>query len=87
MIPYIDRDILKNFFATLFVLLAFIQIGFFVAVLLQFHGFIFGGEESKLGWVIMYYIFTIPRQVAYTFPVCTAMSILWVFSVKARTNE
>lgn len=87
MIPYIDRDILKNFFATLFVLLAFLKVGFFVAVLLQFHSFIFGGEESKLGWVILYYIFTIPRQVAYTFPVCTAMSILWVFSLKARTNE
>lgn len=87
MIPYIDRDILKSFFATLFVLLAFLQVGFFVAVLLQFHSFIFGTGESKLGWVIMYYIFTVPRQVAYTIPVCTAMSILWVFSVKARNNE
>lgn len=87
MIPYIDRDIIKNFLVTLVALLAFLQIGFIVSVLLQFLNFIFGEEESKLGWVILYYIFTIPRQVAYTFPVCSAMAILWVFTIKARQNE
>lgn len=87
MIPYIDRDIIRNFLLTLAALLIFLQVGFVVSVLLQFLNFIFGEGESKLGWVVLYYIFTIPRQVAYTFPVCSAMAILWVFTLKARHNE
>lgn len=87
MIPYIDRDILRNLLVTLGALLLFLQIGFLVSELLKFARYIFGEGESRLGWVLLYYVFTIPRQIGYTVPVCMAVSVLWVLRQKARQNE
>lgn len=87
MIPYIDRDFIRFFVVSFLILAAFVQIGYLVSVLLEMYQFAFGAGGSKLGWVLLYYIITVPRQAAYTIPVGTAVAILWVCTVKARHNE
>lgn len=87
MIPYLDRDFIRTFMLAFAALLALVQIGYLVAVLLEMSGYIFAGGQSKLGWVFLYYICTIPRQTAFTIPLATAVSVLWVFTTKARKNE
>ncbi len=87
MIPYLDRDLLRAFFLSFLTILSFVLLGYFVAVILEKNRFIFGGEESKLGWVLLYYIATLPRQASFTIPVATALAVLFVYTVKARQNE
>lgn len=87
MLGYIDRDLIRAFLLTFITLAAFVQIGYFVSVLLEQSAYIFGTGESKLGWILLYYVTSIPRQAAYTFPVATAVSVLWVYTMKARQNE
>jgi len=87
MIPYLDRDLLRSFLLTFFVLMAFIQVGYLVSVLLENSSYIFGADESKLGWVLLYYAVTIPRQASYAIPVVTSVSLLWVYTQKSRQNE
>jgi lipopolysaccharide export system permease protein len=87
MSTYLDRDLIRSLFNTLLIILGFIQIGYLVSVFLQMSSYIFASESSKLGWVFLYYLATIPRQMAFTIPVTTGVSILWVFTIKARQNE
>ncbi len=87
MFSYIDRDLIRSFILAFLVVVAFVQIGYLVSIILQMASDIFAGGESKLGWLMLYYLFSVPRQFAYTIPVGTAMSVLWVYTVKARQNE
>lgn len=87
MIPYVDRDLLKTF-ATVFVfLMLFIQIGIFVSFLMNMYSDIFGGSETKVFWFLLFYVFSLPRQLANTVPVATAVSVLVLYTMKARSNE
>jgi lipopolysaccharide export system permease protein len=87
MIPYIDRDLIRSFFLTFIVMICFVQVGVFVYTLLDQYESALSSEESKLGWILLYFLFTLPRQIVFTFPVATAVSVLWTFMVKARQNE
>lgn len=87
MLTYGDRDLIRHFLLTFLVLLAFVQVGYLVSVLLDKSPYLFGGDDNKIGWVLLYYVVSIPRQAAYIIPVATAVSILWVYTVKARQNE
>lgn len=87
MIPYVDRDLIRTFLITFGVMILFSQIGIFIYTLLNQYRYAFAGEESKLGWVLLYFVFSMPRQMVYTFPVATAVSVLWTYTVKARQNE
>lgn len=85
MIPYVDRDLIRSFFQAFLTIAAFVLVGYFVSVLLDQYRFMFTG--SKFKWVMYYFIITVPRQASYIIPVGTAVSILWVYTVKARHNE
>ncbi len=87
MIPYIDRDLIRSYLMTFITLLAFVLIGYFVSVILEKSRYLFAGDTAKIGWILMYYISSIPRQIVYAIPFATAVSILWVYTVKARQNE
>lgn len=87
MIPYLDRDLIRAFLLTFLTIAAFVQVGYFVSVLLEQSDYLFGAGESKLGWVLLFYVTTIPRQAAFTIPVATAVSVLWIYTTKARNNE
>lgn len=87
MIPYVDRDLLRTFFIAFITLLIFVQVGYLVSVLLENSQYIMGDGGRKFGWLMLYYLLSIPRQVSYAIPVGTAACILWVFTMKARTNE
>ncbi|MCC6546401.1 LptF/LptG family permease [Candidatus Sumerlaeota bacterium] len=85
MIPYVDRDLIRSFFQAFLTITAFVLVGYFVSVVLDQYRFMFTG--SKFWWVLYYFLITIPRQASYIIPVGTAVSILWVYTVKARNNE
>ncbi len=87
MIPYVDRDLIRSFFVAFIMLLIFVQVGYLVSVLLEKNQYVLGDGGQKFGWLMLYYLFSIPRQVSYAIPVGTAACILWVFTVKARNNE
>ncbi|MBI1291349.1 LptF/LptG family permease [bacterium] len=87
MIPYVDRDLLKTFATVFAFLLLFVQVGIFVSFLMNMYSDIFGGSETKVLWFLMYYAFSLPRQLANTVPVASAVSVLLVYTMKARTNE
>lgn len=87
MLAYLDRDLVRSFMMTFVALLALVQVGYLVSVLLQMSPYLFGGEDSKLGYVLLYYISSVPRQTSYTIPVATAITVLWVYTMKARQNE
>lgn len=87
MISYLDRDLVRNFLISFIAIVAFVKVGFFVSVLLEKYQYVFGGGDSKAAWVLLYYLFSIPRQFSFTIPIGTAVSILYVFTIKARNNE
>ncbi len=87
MIPYVDRDLIRSFFVAFITLIVFVQVGYLVSVLLEKNQYLIGAGGQKFGWLMLYYLFSIPRQVSYAIPVGTAACILWVFTVKARNNE
>ncbi|CAN5395449.1 hypothetical protein BH09SUM1_BH09SUM1_13100 [soil metagenome] len=87
MNTYVDRDLIRTFFFTFIGLFIFIQVGVFVSVLLENYRYVFSSGDSKLGWLLLYYAVTIPRQLVNTTPVAAAVTVLWVYTQKARTNE
>lgn len=87
MLSYVDRDLIRSFLLTFITLLALVQVGYLVSVLLQMSQYLFGGGDSKLGYVLLYYVSSVPRQTTYTIPVATAITVLWVYTMKARQNE
>jgi len=87
MLTYLDRDLIRSFLIAFLVFMIFIQLGLFVSVLLDQFKYIFGEGESKLKWVLLYFVLGLPRHLAHTIPVATAVTLLLVYTVKARQNE
>src|SRR5690606_27972886 len=77
VMPYLDRDIIRSFFFAFLTIILLVQVALLVDVLLSNYRYMFGEGESKLGWVLLYYVCSLPRQAAYTVPVASAVSILW----------
>ncbi len=87
MMPLLDRDFLKSFLAAFAAALTLTLVLTFVNVLLDNYRYVFGGEDSRFGFVLLYYILTLPQQASYMLPLAASASILWVLLQKARENE
>lgn len=84
MIPYLDRDLLRTFFLTFFFLMAFMMVALFITSLLEIYDLL---DSSKIGAFLLMYVYKMPRNIAYTLPIVTSLSILWTYTIKARNNE
>ncbi len=87
MIPLLDRDLLKSFATAFVAALTLTLVLTFVNVLLDNYRYVFGGEDSRFGFVLLYYVLTLPQQASYMLPLAASASILWVLLQKARENE
>lgn len=87
MIPYLDRDLVRTFLFVFLGLMVFVQVGIFISFLLNMYSDVFAGEGNKVGWLLLYFILSMPRQIAITIPVVCSIGILWVYTTKARHNE
>lgn len=87
MIPLLDRDLLKSFLTAFAGALTLTLVLTFVNVMLDNYRYIFGGGDSRFGFVLLYYILTLPQQASYMLPLAASASILWVLLQKARENE
>lgn len=87
MFPLLDRDFLKSFLQAFVTAMALAFVLTLVNELLDYYRYIFGTGESKLGFVLLYYVMTLPDQASFMLPLATSASILWVLLTKARENE
>lgn len=87
MFGYLDRDLIRTFTVTFLIVFAFTQMGLLVWTILDQYRAAFASDDSKMGWVLLYFLFSSPRNTAYIIPIGTAVSILWTYTVKARQNE
>jgi len=87
MFPLLDRDFLKSFLQAFVTAMALAFVLTLVNELLDYYRYIFGSGESKLGYVLLYYVMTLPDQASFMLPLATSASILWVLLTKARENE
>ncbi|MDX2176206.1 MAG: LptF/LptG family permease [Candidatus Sumerlaeia bacterium] len=85
--PLLDRDMLRSFIQVFLAVLSLILVMLLVTTLLDYYRFVFGEGGSRLGWVLFYFLLTLPTNAAYILPVCTAVATLWVLAQKARANE
>jgi lipopolysaccharide export LptBFGC system permease protein LptF len=84
---YLDRDLLRSFTIIFFSLLLFVQVGIFVSFLMNMYADVFGASQNKFAWFLLFYTFSLPRQLANTIPMCVAVSVLLMYTIKARQNE
>jgi lipopolysaccharide export system permease protein len=85
--PRLDRDLLSHFFQVLLGALCLVSVLLLVAVMLDYYRYIFAAEESRIGWVLMYYLYDLPGQMLFLLPVSASVAALWVLLQKARHNE
>lgn len=85
--PLIDRDLLRAFIQVFTAVLSLLTVAIFVSVLLEYFNYIFGAGESRFGWVVLYFVYTLPSDLLITLPMTASVSVLWVLATKARSNE
>lgn len=85
--PLIDRDLIRSYLQSFAVVLAMVTMITFVKTILDYYTYIFGSGESRLQWVLYYFVLTFPSELIVLLPISSAVSVLWVLAQKARDNE
>lgn len=87
LLGILDRLFILFFIKAFLVVVGLIAIGNLIVVMLEMYSYIFGRGESRIQYVLLYYLLTLPQVTSYALPIGGSVATLWVLSQSSRTNE